>query len=726
MSFQELEIHDEYRSLIDDVAKAFYIPLLKQAVCYKRAVGYFSSNALIEISKGICGLIQNGGYIQLVASPYLSEDDAKAIKEGYAKREVIEKALLESLLPPTELVDECRLNLLANLIANNRMDIKIAFTENNKALGMYHEKMGLIYDSDGNIVAFSGSMNETNAAMNHNYETIDVFCSWKKDSDRVVAKEKAFQSIWSDTEPNIQIIEFPQVKEEILKKYLRGPMDLTLDSVACSQEADTHHKIKARNIAMPPSLSLHDYQVQAIDAWQSQGFRGIFDMATGTGKTITGLSGMIRLYEHVQRKLAVVIVCPFQHLVDQWAEEIVKFNIDPIIGHSGSCQKDYKKRIKNAVIDFNLGVKPFFCLICTNATFALPEIQQHLLKLKDNVLLMVDEAHNFGAANISKTLQENYRYRLALSATLERYNDEEGTALLKNFFGNKCIEYGLQRAIAEEKLTPYYYRPIVTSLSAAELEQYTLLSREIGKCVRATKNGKAIVNEQGKRLLIKRARIVAGASEKAAVLCEMMEQYKNDNHMLVYCGAARLIDCPDDDSDDIRQIDYITLKLGNELNMMVSQFTSKEDSEKRHRLIGAFEKGETMQALIAIKCLDEGVNIPAIKTAFILASTTNPKEYIQRRGRVLRLAPGKKHAVIYDFVTLPRPLDSVQNITLEEMAREKSLVRSEYRRIVEFKNLALNPYDSDKLLDEIANVYGLDEQEGDQTEEYVFTKEVIV
>ena len=726
MSFLDLEIKDEYRSLIDDVANEFYIPLLNQAVCYKRAVGYFSSNALIEISKGICGLIQNGGYIQLVASPYLSEDDVKAINEGYAKREVIEKALLESLLPPTELVDECRLNLLANLIANNRMDIKIAFTENNKALGMYHEKMGLIYDSDGNVVAFSGSMNETNAAMVYNYETIDVFCSWKKDNDRVVAKEKAFESIWSDTEPNIQIIEFPKVKEEILKKYLRGPMDWTLNSEAYSQEADTHHKIKARNISMPPSLSLHDYQVQAIDAWKSQGFRGIFDMATGTGKTITGLSGMIRLYEHVQRKLAVVIVCPFQHLVDQWAEEIVKFNIEPIIGHSGSYQKDYKKRIKNAVIDFNLGVKPFLCLICTNATFALPEIQHHLLKLKDNVLLMVDEAHNFGAANISKTLQENYRYRLALSATLERNNDEEGTALLKNYFGNKCIEYGLQRAIAEEKLTPYYYRPIVTSLSAAELEQYTILSKEIGKCVRATKNGKAIVNEQGKRLLIKRARIVAGASEKATVLCEMMEQYKNDNHMLVYCGAARLIDCPDDDSDDIRQIDYITLKLGNELNMMVSQFTSKEDSEKRNRLIGAFEKGETMQALIAIKCLDEGVNIPAIKTAFILASTTNPKEYIQRRGRVLRLAPDKKYAMIYDFVTLPRPLDSVQSITLEEMAREKSLVRSEYRRIVEFKNLSLNPYDSDKLLDEIAEVYGLDEQEGDQTEEYVFTREVIV
>lgn len=176
----------------------------------------------------------------------------------------------------------------------------------------------------------------------------------------------------------------------------------------------------------------------------------------------------------------------------------------------------------------------------------------------------------------------------------------------------------------------------------------------------------------------------------------------------MYCGATKLLEQEyDDDIDDIRQIDFITKKLGDDLNMKVSQFTSKEDNEERKLLKREFEKGDSLQALIAIKCLDEGVNIPMIKAAFILASTTNPKEYIQRRGRVLRLAQGKEYAVIYDFVTFPRPLDTVKQLTVEEMKKDKSLVRNELKRIIEFKDLSLNPYDADKLIDDITEAYDL-------------------
>ncbi|MBZ4646660.1 MAG: box helicase [Clostridia bacterium] len=727
MSFLDLKIKKEYRSLIDNIVRDFYIPLLSNAVMYKRAVGFFSSSALIEISKGITGLVRNGGVIQLVASPYLSPDDMDAIKKGYELRNnIIEKALLRELSKPKNHFEEERLNLLANLIADGKLDIKIAFTENENNLGMYHEKMGLVYDELGNIVAFSGSMNETGTALMVNYESIDVFCSWTGDQERVSVKENAFSAIWNNFEPNIQIIDFPNIKKEILDRYKRYPVNLDIDKTEFDEYIKEHsgiYEVSSNRVGafISPNIKLHDYQIQAIDEWEKRNYRGIFDMATGTGKTFTGLGAIARLCDHTKDNLAVIIVCPYQHLVEQWVDDIKLFNMDPIIGYSGSRHKDYKKRIKNTVFDFNLGIKRFFCFICTNATFASKEIQKELQQLKGNTLLVVDEAHNFGAMNISKTLTDTYKYRLALSATLERHNDDEGTQLLKSYFGEKCIEYTLERAIQEKKLTPYYYYPVFNTLSEAELEQYGILTQEISKCIIQSKNGEKKLSEKGKRLALERARVVAGAIQKVEKLCELMERYKTETHILVYCGATKLLDQDyDNDIEDIRQIDFITKKLGNELGMKVSQFTSRENNEERSLLKREFEKGDNLQVLIAIKCLDEGVNIPMIKTAFILASTTNPKEYIQRRGRVLRLAKGKDYAVIYDFVTMPRPLDTVKHLTIEEVQKDKALVRNELKRIIEFKNLALNPYDSDKLIDDILKAYELySEVDGEIEDDFI-------
>ena len=230
MSFQELDIKKEYRSLLDSVAKDFYIPLLSQAVKYQRAVGFFSSSSLVEISKGISELAKNGGKIQLVASPYLSDEDIEAIKSGYAMRDqVVKEAIRREMTEGKTPFEKARLNLLANLISDGVLDIKIAFTEDSDRMGMYHEKMGIITDAEGNRVAFAGSMNESATAMTLNYETIDVYCSWKDEEDRVIAKENAFASIWNDTEPNIKIIDFPELKQEIIEKYKRSVPDFEID-----------------------------------------------------------------------------------------------------------------------------------------------------------------------------------------------------------------------------------------------------------------------------------------------------------------------------------------------------------------------------------------------------------------------------------------------------------------------------------------------------------------
>jgi len=721
MNFLDMEIKKEYRSLKDNISIDFYIPLLNNAVMYKRAVGFFSSSALVEISKGITGLVKNGGKIHLVASPRLSDDDIKAIEKGYELRNlIIEKALIRELYDISSIYEKDRLNLLANLVAEGILDIKIAFIKDKHNMGMYHEKMGIIEDKMGNKVAFAGSMNETVTGFIVNYESIDVFCSWTDDRERVISKENTFSAIWNNIEPNIEIIDFPNVKKEIIKKYKKLNLNFyTYDKEIYETSMVNTYGAKRIGVIIPESVKLHDYQVEAIKEWENQGFRGIFDMATGTGKTFTGLGAIARLCEYTDDKLAVVIVCPYQHLVEQWVEDINLFGVNPIVGYSSSPQKNWKKILTNSVRNQKLKVKnsEFFIFVCTNATFASKIVQTQISRIKGNALIVVDEAHNFGAERLSNLLDEKFEYRLALSATLERHNDEIGTERLYSYFGNRCIEYTLDRAIKEEKLTPYKYYPIIVTLNNEERQLYSALSYEISKNLIKSKSGKLKLSKYGEILALKRARIVAAASQKIQALEKNILKYKDKSYILVYCGAANMLSENDDSSSfddvDLRQIDVVTQLLGNKLDMKVSQFTSKEDVEERATLKKQFESGENLQALIAIKCLDEGVNIPKIKVAFILASTTNPKEYIQRRGRVLRLAKEKEFAEIYDFVTLPRPLDEVSGLTLEEIKRDVTLVKNELIRVEEFGRISMNSMHAYELIWDIKETYGLNDEKLD-------------
>ena len=723
MSLPKLDIKQEYRSLIHNIADDFLIPALYKAVEYDRAVGFFSSSILARIAEGLEGLTFNDGKIKLVASPYLSEADVEAIKKGYKDRnETIREALINGLKEPKNYKEEEQLNLLSNLISDGYLDIKIAFTEDVAQIGMYHEKLGLIKDADGNTIAFSGSMNESETALEINYETIDVFRSWKNEyeAERVKSKENAFAAIWNDCEPNIKIIDFPEIKEHIIKRYMRKKVDYR------KIERELMDSVVYPGASKPKDFKFHDYQEEAVDTWAKKGYRGIFDMATGTGKTYTGLGAAAKLNQELKGNLAVIIVCPYQHLVEQWVEDIELFNMQPIIGYSASRQKDWKKALEKAIRNQKLNVKgcEFFCFICTNATYSSAFVQEQLNKIKGNVLFMVDEAHNFGAVYVSKLMNEKVQYLLALSATLERHHDEEGTSKLYEYFGEKCITYDLERAIREHKLTPYKYYPVIVNLNDSELKQYYKLTEQIIHELKKDKHGNIALTEKGKRLCLMRARIVAAAENKIEALRGQITPYIHDDHILVYCGAASLQDYSKDtydvDDEDLRQIDIVTDLLGNQLDMKVSQYTSKEDIEERQILKEQFAAGESLQALIAIKCLDEGVNIPSIRTAFILASTTNPKEYIQRRGRVLRLYEGKDFAVIYDFITLPKDLNNSIGSTENELKMGKGLVRNELSRAFEFARLADNYVEANTILDEIRDTYDVHEELYEIEEEFSY------
>ena len=471
-----------------------------------------------------------------------------------------------------------------------------------------------------------------------------------------------------------------------------------------SQDVDAKPDQTSDFFRIPESIELHDYQVKAIDTWMSKGCRGIFDMATGTGKTYTALGALAKLSEKLRNHLAVVIVCPYQHLVEQWVEDICAFGVKPLICYS---RYNWKKTLARMISDYSLGITDNFCVITTNATFVTPAMQNELAKMNGDFCLVVDEAHNFGSKKQIACMSEKFNFRLALSATIVRHHDEYGTQRLFDYFGDKCIEYTLKEAITAGKLTPYYYYPVLVSFNEEELHEYVEITDKVAKILKKVPHGDDLP-QSAERLLIKRARIIAGAQEKVVKLKEVITPYQNANHLLVYCGATRVeslyLNETAIDSDDQRQIDEATSLLGNVLGMRVTQFTAAEDSKQRELIKEQFSKGE-IQALVAIKCLDEGMNIPGIETAFILASSTNPKEYIQRRGRVLRKAPGKQYAKIYDFITLPRPLDEYS--FQSSIQAELSLVKREVERMRDFQELSENPSDVTEIIRAITEKYNL-------------------
>lgn len=704
MSFNEIEIKQFYTPPKDDVINDFFLPTLKRAISYNRAVAFFSSKALYEMTIGISGLVENGGRIKYIISPEnLSQEDIDAIHEGYIGRDkILSKVMAPLFENDSNPFVKDRLTLLSYLIENSYMDIQIAIPKNVRKPGIFHDKFGIIEDDIGNKIAFYGSYNDTEPAIHSNNERIGTYSTMHGDYDGVNTLANDFDLLWRNNYEYDEVFPFPEDIKATLAKFRSSHVNFDVDKDEFSTKKSPTHIPEA-----PKSVIFRNYQEQAVKHWVENGYRGIFDMATGAGKTWTAMLGVTKLL--TDKKCFIIICCPYQHLVDQWCSDLDDWNFEYITGYSGSPTKKWKTRLNDAVLDFNRNVYNYRCFITTNASFATDYVQKQIYNIRGDKLLIVDEAHNFGATRLRNMLTDFYEYRLGLSATIDRYNDEVGTNALLNFFGEKCVSYSLQNAIDDGKLTHYYYYPIAVSLQPQEMERYSELSEKIRQETRYDENKHEYYSTKyGDQLRIERARIIAGAANKLSTLKNLLSRERNNNHILVYCGATTANDYGyserNDDNEDIRQIDAVTQIIGLELEMSVHRFTSSENAEERRNLIKLFDEGKQLQVLAAIKCLDEGVSIKSIEKAYILASSTNPREYIQRRGRVLRLYPGKDYAYIYDFVTLPRPLETVTDT--KDLEDDYSLLRRELVRVKDFAKSAENSSDSDKLIDKIEDVYG--------------------
>lgn len=703
MSFKDMDIHMSYRSdECPDLGIFFISKMLEEAVVYKRAAGFFSSSCLIKLSRGLGKFItRENSHVYLVASPYLSKEDVEAIKAGYKNRkEIEEEALIREIKEPKDEFEAERLNFLCHLIESGVLDIKIAEKEcTDSSIGMFHEKRGFFVDDDGNKVAFDGSLNESDNAYEENFESIQVFTSWKE-PERVAIIENDFDRLWNNRTHKLTVYEFPEAVKKALFKYRKSTFHRDIDDY----EART--KLASQLIDDKPKnncgFPLYPYQKEAIQKWANQRYCGLFDMGTGTGKTITALSAATILLKKLDYRMATVIVCPYTHLVEQWVDEEKHFNLKFIVGYSDNKYKNYVSVLSQAIQNYNDHIIDYFFFITTNASFKTEKLQALLKKIQGNVLFIADEVHNFGSSGLQNALIPSFRYRIGLSATIDRHNDEEGTNAIYEYFGKPVIHYGLKEAIDTNVLTRYFYYPIPVVLTEEELHQYLELTTQIKKHSYLS-DDKISLTEEEKKLAIKRARIIATAYNKLDALRKAVKPFVHDHNLLVYCGTGKI--SGGIDGEETKQLDEVCNILGNELGMKIARYTSRETTEERGDITDRFKTGDDLQAVVAIKCLDEGVNIPSIERAFILASSTNPREYIQRRGRVLRKFEGKKYSYIYDFITLPFAPGDAEQYDESFLRNFNSLINNEVNRMKEFSSLAENSHDADRLISELSEKF---------------------
>lgn len=442
----------------------------------------------------------------------------------------------------------------------------------------------------------------------------------------------------------------------------------------------------------PEWIEPRGYQQQAIQRWFDADGRGVLRMATGTGKTVTALQAASQVTASAESSFVLIVAVPYQHLVDQWAEEIRNFGETPVLAYQS--RRNWQPDLEQELLEVNRGQRDISIVVTTHQTLASNATHKTLSRAAVPLMLVGDEVHHLGAPQMQEGLLDEAAFRLGLSATPERWYDDTGTAALTEYFGETVFEYGIDEAITAGFLCEYYYIPHIVELTDEELEVYEQLTAEIGALMPDTDEHEAFDlddHPQLKTLLIKRARLIGTAEQKLSILTELLSRQQRPEHTLVYCSDGSVGPEP---GEGERHVDVTTERVQANCGLDVSRFTARESQSKRDQLLEAFDTGE-IDILTAIRCLDEGIDVPATRTAYILASTTNPRQYIQRRGRILRPHPDKDIAVIHDFITVPDADTHPEYLGETRYSSERSLVRTELERASTFADAARNHPDAE-------------------------------
>ena len=711
---RDLSLKGVYKSDKDNILRDFYFPTLENAVSFDRAVGFFSASTISYAAQALSAFIAKQGNIRLVVGALTSEDDLAAIQEGYRVKEISERLgdnMLEILASTQDELFKNRLETISWLVANGRLEVKIALRQ----AGMFHDKFGIITDADGNKIVFSGSANESVHALlpDFNYESINVFKGWLTEFDEHTKPHiDSFEELWENRSPSTLVLELPEAVKKKLYDTARSistPPDPEVEKALVRYFVDKKGSLAGTTSVKPilpkfidgNRFEIREHQREALRAWQSAGDgKGIFKLATGAGKTITSIYGLVQLSQSINGLIAVIAV-PYQNLANQWVDILEEFNIYPI--KAFYSRVNWEEQLKELVHQSITGSVVFGAIVVVNNTLKSEVFQKQLKRINSNKLVWIgDECHHHSSESYEHMLPHNARFIIGLSATPEHYLDDERNRRLEKFYGQIIYSYDLEKAISDGVLTPYKYFPHLVELTYDEANEFEALSKRIGQLIAAKDEGNHGLPENVKSLLMKRSRLVASAENKLPILKSLLAKSDKQKHSLFYCGDGETeVALSQDDSaaDNLRQIDATSLLL-HELGWDVSHFTSAETKKERQKILEGFKVG-IIDAMIAIKCLDEGIDVPACTTAYILASSRDPRQFIQRRGRILRRAANKEEAVIHDFV-VTLPLGSSK-----EFESGKRLITEELKRVAEFSNLSANREYSFKHLEPVLEEYDL-------------------
>jgi superfamily II DNA or RNA helicase len=618
-------------------------------------------------------------------------DIASLRKPDTDKIELFKRVAVRSMQDVVSKVESDCMSALAWMVSEGMLEIRLAYPK--VGHGLYHEKIGIFSDGT-NFVAFTGSVNETAGGLVNNHEMIDCYGSWK-DPERTSDKIQEFKDIWEGNVPGVEVIDFTKASDELFKKY-KGTQGAPVWMAAGfnTEEFGVEPQWLDRRLKIPvENFQPRLYQHEALKEWRANKGKGILAMATGTGKTKTALL----IAQHISSKdkendrLWIIVICPYVNLCKQWEVDIINWGVDPI-GCYGTSS-DWSPMLESALVGLRDRVKDVVVSCVTNDSFRSERFQSIIARFRALRLFIIgDEVHNLGAEKMQKALPASAQLRLGLSATPVRAHDEEGTRFLEEYFGKTVFEFTLSRAIDEGFLTHYDYYPVRISLTNEEAADYAEITKKLAKYAFGAD---AEMSDAVQTLLVERARITGAAANKIAVLKGLVSASK-PRAALFYCSDGTTES--EGHADEGKQLKNVIKALG-ESGLKVSAFTSNESTDVRGALLSSIKSGD-LDGLVAIRCLDEGIDVPSLATAFILASSTNPRQSIQRRGRILRPSPesGKTKATIYDFFVVPPPFG--EQFGPSGRRWERSLFARELRRILEFCACADNGNaESAKLLD---------------------------
>ena len=697
-----LDLRLSYRTGRDDLVRDFFVPCLESSSLYRRAAGYFTSAGLSLAARGIASLASRGGKMRLVVSPQLDPDDVIALQAADKNPIAALRAIAaRSLADIEDALIKDRLNALAWLAASGLLEIKLALRYDSggrAARGIFHEKAGIFSDDDAHHVSFSGSSNETAGGLLENFESVKVFCSWKDGEGRVQEEIDNFEALWNDATPGLRVMDFTDASCELLERY----RDLGNPPPGINHHAAREPERPA-GFHPPASFDLRSYQADAIRAWIKAGGRGILAMATGSGKTLTALTLASKVAEK-NGPFVLIVVCPFINLCKQWIREMAPFGLDPVAAFDGRDR--WQSLLEEGYQRLSLGLAPVLSIVVTNATFMGDAFQSRIRQRVEggayHHLMIADEVHNLGAPGIKEILPDGILMRLGLSATPERHHDPVGTKAVVDYFGGIIFQYTLDQAIAEGRLCAYRYHPVVVSLTDEEAEEYADISARLAKFMHGG-DLEEDLEAGAMRLLIKRARLIGGATNKLEALDELIASLpERPKKAIFYCGDGRTTDSITD--EEVRQIQAVARLLGEKHGLRVRNFTYRETPQEREEILRDLSSG-FLDGVVAIRCLDEGIDLPDLRMGFLLASSTNPRQFVQRRGRLLRNSPGKQRAEIYDFIVSPPDLGGGEDASSYNM--ERNFFRRELTRIVEFCRMAENGPASLNTLQTLRKTYGL-------------------